>query len=673
MKYKKIFGFLLFGTIIGFVFYLKNKRKKVMDDEVIFKNFVDNVKSTLDLNKIGDLNYLYNYFEINITGSISRDYLEKVIRERIKNTISSEDNEGLNFNDLRKLKSQLLLKKILDSIDCSAYLPIIDELQNVTRKPQKIKFLKDKREWKSAIKLIIELNKISIYKEHYDDNILEITYCRDFRIGYAAKYLRGNGFQLEIRNGSIYIEDLEIKRIVEKIEKLIEKIGGLEVAYKIFQLLANKFDEKQQRYHLVRILSNIPQYNEPSVPFGFLLNLCVKHLSNQYNSSNDGEWEDLLFLTTNLAAIYGVEPSNLFENLFTTQDNLIELIIRIKLYDNMFSLIQLRPDDVCKILLGLFNWVDNYDYKIKFGFSFYDIVMFICIILDQTKEFNGPVIIDVEKLNFSTYPISIDKINKIIDILSHNSGGINVNFKLPSDYSNENFSDKPFVRNNSKLLIMDRSWCSPSFYEAVATELRKNYDEKADDKIGFALEEFIKEQLFFKNITFCFGKYKVGKMEYECDLVVECKNTIIFIEIKKKGLTRKAREGKDVKLLIDICKSLLNSQIQIGQHELTIRKNGFIDLKNNMGTYKLNLNGRQIERISLSLLDFGGFQDRTIIDQLLRTIEESKFQLYEETDIESKKEIEKINNNAKVLLNQTQEIYQITGKTSGLHFMHAGT
>ena len=63
-----------------------------------------------------------------------------------------------------------------------------------------------------------------------------------------------------------------------------------------------------------------------------------------------------------------------------------------------------------------------------------------------------------------------------------------------------------------------------------------------------------------------------------------------------------------MKLLIDVCKSLLNSQIQIGQHELIIRKNGFIDLTNQNGTYRLNLNNRNIERISLSLLDLEDFK-----------------------------------------------------------------
>ena len=124
-------------------------------------------------------------------------------------------------------------------------------------------------------------------------------------------------------------------------------------------------------------------------------------------------------------------------------------------------------------------------------------------------------------------------------------------------------------------------------------------------------------------------KYKNGKyiVKYrnekdkkgEIDIVVEASDTLIFFEIKTKALTRRSRCGSDINLFFDLLESLLESQIQANNHEIFIRKNGsirFIEEEN----LEVNFNNKEIAKVSVTLLDYGSFQDRAFILQFLQSL-----------------------------------------------------
>jgi hypothetical protein len=107
--------------------------------------------------------------------------------------------------------------------------------------------------------------------------------------------------------------------------------------------------------------------------------------------------------------------------------------------------------------------------------------------------------------------------------------------------------------------------------------------------------------------------------------VIEVPQTIIFSEIKKKALTRPARAGSDAHLLLDLAKSLLVAQVQAGWHEVRLRQHGHLDLERNGTVTRLELNDRQIERVAVSLFDFGSFQDRILLKQFLEATMHATF------------------------------------------------
>jgi hypothetical protein len=281
-----------------------------------------------------------------------------------------------------------------------------------------------------------------------------------------------------------------------------------------------------------------------------------------------------------------------------------------------------------------------------------------------------PIIFQSEKLydsDNSELKIENNIINKVLTLYSHTLNSVNLDFQIPQDISKvklENyFQHKPLIRlSNNEYLFTNSSICSPAFYEAIIliifevkekiisevkeeinseiykkvgnkvdNQIHKRLEKKIEDKIdgeireklGKNTEDFIKKELEKRGIEVKSGHYD-GSPD-EIDILVEASDTLIFFEVKRKPLTRGARSGNDFALLIDLSKSLLASQFQINKHEIFIRNNGYISLKNDHSICQLN--GRNIARVSVTLLDFGGFQDRTTIFDFLTNMLNAQLKL----------------------------------------------
>lgn len=274
--------------------------------------------------------------------------------------------------------------------------------------------------------------------------------------------------------------------------------------------------------------------------------------------------------------------------------------------------------------------------------------------------------------------INRNTIKKILDIYSQPKFNVNKDFNLPTDIAHEGFafSFKPLIMSNpNEYILMNHSWCSPSFYEAVVFELRQEYDKNIDNKIGFhGIEKIVKNELVSRGLTYGYGEYKVDKNRFnthrekgKCDVVIETNDTIIFIEIKKKPLIRKSQAGSAIDVFVDLSKSLIEAQLQLGWHEIIIRDKGYLELETDLGKKQVQLNGRAIERIALTLSDFGGLQDRTILFQILDLMLTTRFGVNREED---KTKLSEVHKKLDKLLEQQKKLIALGKKQNGFPFFN---
>jgi len=183
-----------------------------------------------------------------------------------------------------------------------------------------------------------------------------------------------------------------------------------------------------------------------------------------------------------------------------------------------------------------------------------------------------------------------------------------------------------------------------------------------------AIEKYIYKILSDKGITYFNGDYFNESEKGEVDLVIETSKSIILFEFKKKTLTRKSKSGIDINLFIDLSKSLLKSQIQLTKSEILLRKNGHLTLKNKKGDVKeLKLNDRIIEKISLTQLDFGAFQDRIILEQFMESILVTNFEA-DSPDDSIIKDFNKMNIMFDVVRNQYQQLDKLKPRHNHLPY-----
>jgi hypothetical protein len=602
--------------------------------DILFKKLVDSTKPSLDINLVEDFTSLYEHYGIQYKNVQTLDHVQKHLYENIQNNLIGDQ---LYRKQLFILKDQLLLTHFIKSKSLQPYLGIleivIDALRSKDHIPdqsiRRIVSLECEDKWRIALQFAWDLTVIASKEIEYDLQDLERKYKRQFLVSKSAKILQNEGCEIDIEDGKVLIDESQAMRVANRIEADIRLLGGIESLRKLFEVIKPDYNEEQGRYHLGRTFNNLIQADFSSLPVAYLLNLCVKYPQKQILvalESPDKTWKRILQISIALTSILDVETHNEFSLLFHSPETIIRFLQELAIYDNLFCFVQLRPSDVPKIIKGLFSGLSEVTEitEQKLGWTPEQAAIIAERILKIAEGKLHPVIFQARQIENLQLEICKDKIDKILTIYSHDVSCVNSNFHIPQDISkiehNNYFQHKPLIRlSKNEYLLTSPSICSPAFHEAIVSEILAKVDGKIYAKLGHKIEDFIKGEFLSRGIKFNFGNYGGTRKRTgdEIDVIVEATDTLIFLEVKAKALTRKSKCGTELDLLLDLSKSLLESQIQINKHEISIRKNGYISLKNG---YSCELNDRDIARVSITLLDFGSFQDRNVIFQFLENM-----------------------------------------------------
>jgi hypothetical protein len=621
--------------------------------DILFKQLVNSTEPSLNSSSVEELTSLYDHYGIEYENSLTLYEVQNHLYKTIQNNLVGNH---LYRSQLFLLKDQLLLTHFIRAEPLQPYLGIvktvIDAIREKDSNPEQsirqVVSLEFEDKWRTALQAAWDLIVISPQIVEYNLQYLEKIYRRQFVVSNSARILQSEGCNVDIEDGRVVIEESQARRIASHIEADIRLLGGIEALRRLFDVIEPCHHEKQGRYHLGRTFNSLIQANFPLIPVGYLLNLCVKYPRRQILvavESSDNIWERIRRNSIALTSILDVQPHNQFALWFHSTDTITRFLQELALYDNLFCPTQLRPSDVPKMLRRLFSWLSE-TIQQKLGWTPEQAAMIAERIFKLAEGTLHPVTFQAEKLYKLVPELGKNEIDKLLTVYSHEVSSVNSVFQIPEDVSqisgDNYFQHKPLIRlNRDEYLLISSSICSPAFYEAIVAEIRAKVDSKINDKLGEKIENFVKDEFSRRGIKFKFGKYgeiRKGSSLDEIDIVVEAFDTLIFFELKAKTLTRKSRFGSNFNLFLDLSNSLLASQIQINKHEIFIRKNGSIFLDN---ASICELNGRDIARVSITLLDFGSFQDRTVIFQFLENMLLGRFDASDEADASRVKSLNK--------------------------------
>ena len=584
-----------------------------------FRALVDSCPDDITA-RMSDLEDLYAYVGLPTnTSGFKRADVSKELYRKIKAAFTSGHQSV--WRRCRELRNELIQRHVIDGEALDPYFVVLDRIQDAVRATGSAADPIE-GDWKQAICNAYDHVRL----QDLGSSHREGTHSRTYEVARAAKRLKDLSFGFWRKDDKLYLETASETKLVAHIERIVATMGGLNVARRIFKQITPLYDQVQERYHVV----NRPQMmggGHAQLPFGYLVLLAAKHLVGTRPLKNTNEnWNALLRLSTDYAAILDAQnyvPTAWF---YMDAKALLPYLQELALYDTLFRIPQIRGSDINRIARGVLRDFD-FDKKLGTGWTLNDALTVIEVLMDRSRDQRGPVSFDLRGLKGRCGDLQPKTITAILDeVLCHPSEGSNRLFSKPTDAPTSgpdgkeighNFFLRPLLsRDHKTYWLLDRSTCAPACLEALFTVLRKSHKD-FDGRLGTPIEAFLREQLAAQAIPSLSGTYIVDGEDGQCDIVVETAQTIIFMEIKKKPLTRRAQAGSDAHVLLDLANSLLAAQIQAGWHEVRLRKHGFIELDDKGTKTRLELKGREVERIAVSLMQFGSFQDQILLKQFL--------------------------------------------------------
>lgn len=423
----------------------------------IFKNLVNNIEATITCERDFEKEYGINLDDKPI------HFTEDKVSKEIQTILKSLD-DGLDKSVLNKINTELMYRQIIYDEDLITYLQIIDIMHRVTGFFNFIPNWDDKK-WNELIRL--SKNYLNLSENYKFD--LKRCNTKIFNRAHSIKYLTSKNCEISIVEDEIkFISGLD--EIYKKLEQKISEFGGINL---IFECLAHMdYDSKFKRYIFLKDLN--PGDKEPQIPWGYLLNLSLKHLQFKHISKRfkyEKLFKEIIELSARIInGVYNVQDYSIWPYFYLSLKNLPQHVSNMVLYDSLFTIPQsniLLELELCKYLFSF----DHDFFKDNLGFTIDEFITVGKDFYNIWNKENKSILIQLsKKIN---YTLPYDTYNKILNFMSH-TGDLNYNYIEPDDYQKINFHEKPLIKfNSSSFLLPAVSWSAPNFYESLATFLRE--------------------------------------------------------------------------------------------------------------------------------------------------------------------------------------------------------
>lgn len=467
--------------------------------------------------------------------------------------------------------------------------------------------------WKEIISVLGEIKETnSLIKEN--DNFTE-TYAKHFDFSYSCSRMIKKGFPIIQTEDNFYLDDKYYQKLTNEIDRLAISTGGCNILHAVFESIATKYDNNQKRFHIHRSLSMGQDRPLPAIPWAYLIALGTKHSNSLGDRNRESSFPKLIEFLTDVVSIFEVQDYSPYESWYVDHYGLTKFLSDEIVFDNLYCIAQMRSDHVAETLKYIVNSSEFKNLK-SHGFSIGKIYKSGLTLLGKTLDYQ---ITDIDHGSIKKI-LNLDhkKTTAIINnILLNKSPNHSLEFPPKSTNIDNNFNILTPFKNS--YLLLPRSLSSLAFLNntlnsIIAPDGKRNKDN--DAALGHVIERFVKDKLLSYGIVFHSGSFvsKDGLVSGESDITIETDAAVIFIEIKKKGMTRLSMSGVDYSILSDLGGGLIHATSQCFKAERVLRCDGQISIE---GSSPITYKSQRVIKIALTLYDYGSFQDRMTIRSIL--------------------------------------------------------
>lgn len=567
--------------------------------------------------------------------------------EKIKDALSAEELEMMSYQNVLKLQTGFIYHYAIDE-NANKYVPylnIVNEVCSYFNGSTRCIASWSEPIWQdviSYIKTIIDL------KDNYQLTLVP-SYKRKTERAMAAKRLCGSGVSVKVQNSDLIFEHED--KVLTYIHKLVNSIGG-----KIcLNLLANELEyiPKIGRF-LVPHQGNIPvpEQIKLEIPYGFLYNLSLKYIGKESTSKNPmRDFEHLKSMAADFClAIYDVQKFTIWEIIAKYSSDFIGVVREHILNYDIYTLPQtsvsfaavwckficeeIKREEICTPSLK--EMLKDYEHALNW--SIRNSNKDKCVVISKKSQ--------TSHLIYSMPPA----------LYSHIVGfasDVNKDFFNPIDMEYVNAWRYPIYQTEKSYILLPSAFSIWNWYEALYN-IVKDKSKNITSKIGIYIEKFIRNKMQSHGLITHTGSYEYDGVSGEIDILYEAEHGDIYIECKKKALSRNALKGDDNFIWGDLSE-VIKSQKQCARTEYGVKSQGFLQLKSADSSYKYVWKdsystdtpdvdkSRCISKVTLTLKDYGPMQDNILMTEFMKTIITKSFSTRASAPEYSDREVEEFN------------------------------
>ena len=600
-------------------------------------------------------------------GSDGYDY--KIIYDAISKILSN--NSGIGVDSLHT-RQQLIIEERLNprkSTEIKQALFVFQCIRDATT--SNVSDFNNNELWSKAIKLALLYTLKNKNQSNYG-------VPEEYKlIADSLLYLRNLGFKIESVDGRIKKNDSELAKVFTAIDYRVNKLGR-EGFFSFTAAINRNYSWSDKRYYFYRRRPTIPDAQIPSPPHGYVYNLFCKYLNSSctLKVKNQerllGEVQDL---STHLATILDIDKMSPWSHIYVDKDNIADKLTEWVLYPEIFYIPQISPIQGRRMFPRLFELIESIPEHGKTE------IVKACRIMEKiedeisTKGRTYGEFTSEEIYDFCIGIDTSDNIKSILESISKPANNINKNYLSPFDAKKSNIREYPLAKTNQGYFVTNTGTYNIAKYRALLNISLKHHP-KSEQRLGFALEAFIKENFDKSNIKYNYNvKYlapeyvkkisNTNRDQGECDFVIETGEYIYLIEVKKKGITKNSLSGHGLDLFHDATLSFLKSINQLTIAEIILLKDGRINFTNSDDT--LILNGRSIFKLVISFEDMASLQCDNIKSSLLNGLYNIQIDV---TDSSNREIVEQINKSIDEFTLLHSELIETEEKYKNSPFYH---
>ncbi|TPG84745.1 hypothetical protein [Pseudomonas mandelii] len=513
------------------------------------------------------------------------------------------------------LRQKLVILNHHKKLDYSKYTPVLDSIRDVARKELDPSFTAlTETNWDELTRVIIENRKELHYFESETHPQLESKLHT-----FAHSYLRLRNFGVEFIEDDykFYISDNSYELINNEIDRICREYGGEELLSALADRLGRTYNAITGRFMEYRQVSMGTTEVHAAMPFGYLMAIASKCAGTRGNT-NPGLLDRLLILIADIIVVYEIQPYSQYEAMYISEEGLIEFIRTNILYDSFVGVAQTKASYASSLIRFLQAKFDGARYE-SFGVPVKDVTRVALALISkaETKKFTT---VSAKDLALKTRMPEFKVAAAMDELLSVASGVVNSGLQFPPSSMDIDHYFKPAIKIGKIYKVFPKSIASLGCVNTVCASIalpNGKWANEIDSELGYAIEEYLRGAFLDKGISIAYGDRLGGDSDLEVDLLCETDEAIYIFEMKKKGLTRQAQSGDQSKILADLADSVLASHFQAMRIENVLKNNDSLQLVHKGVKKTVCLNNRQVQRISVSLPDFGALQDKTVLQRLL--------------------------------------------------------